>query len=56
MPCGWVPLICKIKKTKWEEKRTIYRIFRKIHVLFSPKNELGSSSEEESESDSEDEV
>ena len=54
--CGWVPLIWKIKKTKWEEKRTDYRIFTKIHVLFSPGNELGSSSEEESESDGEDEV
>ena len=54
--CGWVPLIWKIKKTKWEEKRTDYRIFTKIHVLVSPENELGSSSEEESESDTKDEV
>ena len=44
------------QKTKWEEKRTDYRIFTKIHILFSPENELGSSSEEESESDSEDKV
>ena len=43
-------------KKKWEEKRTDYGIFTKIHVLFSPENELGSSSEEEFESDSEDEV
>ena len=43
-------------KKKREEKRTDYGIFTKIHVLFSPENELGSSSEEESESDSENEV
>ena len=40
--CGWVPLIWKIKKMKWEEKRTDYRIFTKVHVLFSPGNELQS--------------
>ena len=43
------------QKTKWEERRTNYRIFTKIHVLLSPKNKLGSSSEEESESDSDNE-
>ena len=44
------------KKTKWEEKWTDNGNYTKIHVLISPENELYSSSEEESESDSEDEV
>ena len=44
------------QKRNEKKKRTDYGIFTKIHVLFSPENELGSSSEEEFESDSEDEV
>ena len=44
------------KEMKWEEKRSDCRIFTKIHILFPPGNEPGSSSEEESESDREDEV
>ena len=44
------------QKMKWEEKTTDHRIFSKIHILFSLENELGSSSEEESESDSEGKV
>ena len=51
-----VPPIWNIKKMKWEEKRTDYKTFTKIHILFSPDNELGSSSEEESERDRKDEV
>ena len=44
------------QKIKWEEKRTDHRISTKIHILFSPENELGSSLEKESESDSEGKV
>ena len=43
------------KKKKMRRKRDWFYI-TKIHILFSLENELGFSSEEESESDSEDEV
>ena len=44
------------KKRNEKKKGLIIESSQKIRVLFSPGNELGSSSEEESESDGEDEV
>ena len=53
------------RSQKWNEKtKGDYRIFTKFHVfhkisqkfMFSPGNELGSSSEEKSETDSEEKV
>ena len=64
MLCGWVPLIWKIKKRNEKKKGLIIESDdsdgdvddNENSPLVFPGDELGSSSEEESESDSKDEV